>query len=743
MSDPSLTSGSSRPLRLKMRPDLIFDQQDYQDRTYWIVKDPVNLKYFRFEEEEFAILQMLDGHCSAEQIKRRFDHRFTPQKISLRELFQFVGTLYRGNLVVSDAPGQGEELLKRGQDNKRRLRTAAMSNVLAIRFRGFDPDRLLTWMNRLCGWVFSKWAFCLFAMLAFSALSLVLINLELFQNRLPSFQEFFSAKNWFWLALTLGCTKVLHEFGHGIACRRFGGQCHEMGVMFLVLTPCLYCNVSDSWTLPNKWHRALIGAAGIYFEFILASLCVFIWCFTEPGIINHLALNVIVVSSISTLAFNANPLMRYDGYYILSDLTEIPNLRQKASKLLNQYASEMFLGIPQAEDPFLPSKRKWLFVSYSVAASIYRWFITFSIFWFLYSVLEPYGLKIIGQLIALLALYGLLIHPLIKLFKFFAVPGRIDQVNRKWMLVTTGSVLVLFALVLAIPVPHYITCPFFVQADNATPVYVNVPGFIGDAKLAYNQHVNAGQIIANLENDQIADELAILQKEFEIAQDRYNTVRSQAIRDPNMEADYEIARADLESAMEQLEQRRQDLKQLTLVAPTTGLLIAPDWKAKPSEDSGELVDWYGWPLEKRNHNAYLENGTTVCQIVQNPQKLNAVLAIDQSELEFIGSDQKVQLWVRQLPTHLFDSKIESISPVEMKQVPKSLSSKSGGDLITKMDRSGKEVPHNTTYQVGVLFEDANGLIAPGATGTAKIHAGYRPLGARLWRLACKTFRFEL
>ena len=126
-------------------------------------------------------------------------------------------------------------------------------------------------------------------------------------------------------------TKVLHEFGHGLSCKHFGGECHEMGVMILVLTPCLYCNVSDSWMLPNKWHRAAIGAAGMYVEVVLASICTFIWWFTEPGLFNYLCLNVMFICSVSTVMFNANPLLRYDGYYILADILEIPNLRQKAT----------------------------------------------------------------------------------------------------------------------------------------------------------------------------------------------------------------------------------------------------------------------------------------------------------------------------------------------------------------------------------------------------------------------------
>ncbi len=201
--------------------------------------------------------------------------------------------------------------------------------------------------------------------------------------------------------MTLCVTKILHEFGHGLSCKHFGGECHEIGVMFLVLTPCLYCNVSDSWMLPNRWHRAAIGAAGMYVELVLASICTFIWWFTEPGPINYVCLNVMFISSVSTIMFNANPLLRYDGYYILSDILEIPNLRQKASTILNRKLGKWCLGLEEPEDPFLPQRKQWLFATYTVASAIYRWVVMFSILYFLNKVFEPYGLKVLGQAIAI------------------------------------------------------------------------------------------------------------------------------------------------------------------------------------------------------------------------------------------------------------------------------------------------------------------------------------------------------
>ncbi len=356
-----MTASSSRPLRLHMRRDLTFQRQSYQGRDYWVVKDPIALKYYRFEVEEFALLQMVDGQSSPDHIKRLFDFEFAPQKISLQELYQFVGMLYRSSLLVSESPNQGIELKKRGDKNRKLERRQSLTNVLAIRYKGFDPDRLLGFLLRYTGWFFSWPAFVCVLLLGLSAAGLLITQFETFQAKLPSFQDFFAAKNWIWLALVMAITKVLHEFGHGLACKKFGGQCHEMGVMLLVLTPCLYVNVSDSWLLPSKWKRAFIAAAGMYVELVLSSIAVFVWWFSHPGMVNQLALNVIFISSVSTILFNGNPLLRYDGYYILSDLLEIPNLRSKATTILQRSCGALLLGIEARPDPFLAGEESLAF----------------------------------------------------------------------------------------------------------------------------------------------------------------------------------------------------------------------------------------------------------------------------------------------------------------------------------------------------------------------------------------------
>ena len=181
-----IVSSSSRMLTIRARPDLDFTKQRYQGRTYWVVKDPVGLQYFRFEEEEFAILQMLDGESSLDEIAERFEAEFPPQTIRVEELQNFIGMLHRSGLVLSDAPGQGWALKERRDEKKRQELMQAMTNVLAFRMRGFDPERLLNWLYPFVRWFFTPVATAAAFILAASALALVIVELGGLQSRVAS-----------------------------------------------------------------------------------------------------------------------------------------------------------------------------------------------------------------------------------------------------------------------------------------------------------------------------------------------------------------------------------------------------------------------------------------------------------------------------------------------------------------------------------------------------------------------------
>lgn len=745
----SLVSSASRPLRLRVRPDLKVRRHKYQGRPFWVVKEPIGLKYYRFQEEEFAILQMLDGNTSYEELKTQFEREFPPQRITLQDLQHFIGMLHRSGLVISDAPGQGRQLKRRSDENNRRELMGKLSNVLALRFKGIDPERLLNWLYPKIGWFFSFWFFCCVCVMALMALALVTVQYDVFRTRLPAFHEFFGPSNWFYLGITLATTKVLHEFGHGLSCKHFGGECHEMGVMILVLTPCLYCNVSDSWLLPNKWHRAAIGAAGMYVEIFLATVATFLWWFSQPGLLNHICLSIMFVCSVSTVLFNGNPLLRFDGYYILSDIAEIPNLRQKSSKILGRVASKYCLGMEQQEDPFLPDRHLWFFATYTIAATVYRWVVVFSILFFLNAVLEPYGLKIVGQFIGLMGLFGLLVQPLINLFKFFTAPGRLSQVKSKNLMITIAIIVCLIAFVAFVPLPYNVKCAVEIKPndDLVKRVIVRSPGLLDSVEVELGQKVQEDDVIAKvmdiplmLEYQEAQRQGAKLRQQWEGLRDRGVISSTGEIVDPT--SDIYRVREALESnerLIANLEFRRNHL---TLTAPVGGVVLPPPEKKKDPSVDGHLPSWHGSLLRKENRGALVDRDDVVC-LVGDPGAFEAMLVIDQADLPFVKEGLEAMIRLDSYTAETLNGSIVDIAGADMEVASPMLSNMTGGQVAVVTDAAGVQRPQSASYEARVPLAELPVALSIGMRGRAKIKATPQTLLQRGWRLLNRTFHFNI
>jgi putative peptide zinc metalloprotease protein len=744
----SLISSTSRPLTLRMRPDLSARRHRYHGRAYWVVKEPVGLNYFRFHEEEFAILCMLDGQSSLQDIKDRFEAEFAPQKITFPDLQQFIGMLHRSGLVISEASGQGSQLKQRRDKKKRREFLGKFTNVFALRFRGIDPERLLDWMYPYIGWFFTVPAMITFVLFGLAALSLVGVQFDVFRSRLPTFHEFFGPHNWAYLAVTMAVVKVLHEFGHGLSCKHYGGECHEIGVMLLVFTPCLYCNVSDSWMLPSKWKRAFIGAAGMYVEMVLATLATFLWWFSEPGLLNHLALSVMFICSVSTLLFNGNPLLRFDGYYILMDLVEIPNLRQKSTEVLKRFMVQTCLGIEQPENPFLPQSRRYIFALYTIAAVIYRWVVVFSILYFLNKVLEPYGLKIVGQLVAIMGLFGLIVQPLYQLGKFFYVPGRMHKVKIPRLSATAAVAAALILAILFLPLPFHVDCTFEVAPRGAASIFPGVDGQIQELLVEPGQSVEAGDLLARLDNVDL--KLAVVGLEGEKARLDQELLNLRQLRHVDQGIHLQIPAIEETLAMveKQLEEKHRQLGRLSIIAPRAGLVVLPPHRPKRDSGDGRLPGWSGSPFDRENLGALLMSSDPFCQI-GDPGRFEAVLVIDQVDIELVtryhqerGRWPLVDMKLDSYRWETVPGEIDKVASAPIEATPPSLASQTGGELDTVTDpQTGALRPISTSYQARVPLE-IDERLRVGLTGNAKVYTGWQPLGTRLARYLLRTFHFD-
>lgn len=750
----SLVSSAERVLSIYARSDLEAKRATYLGRSYWIVKDPIGLKYYRFQDEEYFILKQLDGTKSLDAIKEAFEARFPPQKITLEEIQSFVGQLHQCSLIVVGVPDQGHELLKRRKKRRRKEVLAQCSNILAIRFKGVDPNRFFDRLLPYVRWCFHPATLCLCLVMMAAALLLVGIEFDHFRSKLPEFQQFFGPGNLILLSVTLAATKVLHEFGHGLSCKYWGGECHELGVMILVLTPCLYCNVSDSWMIPSKWKRAGVVVAGVFVECTLASICTFVWWFTNENLLHYLCLNVMFISSLSTIVFNMNPLLRYDGYYLLSDLLEIPNMRQKATKIMTQKASSWFLGMEQQEDPFLPKRNQTWFALYTIGAVSYRWVVTASILFFVYHFFDAYGLKVIAQIIAAMSLYGLLIAPLWKVAKFFWAPGRIYRVKKKRFYLSLSGVLALIAGFCFIPFPYSIYAPAVIElrSDETTTANVLAPksgGVLTEILVEDGDCVKAGDVLARLKNPRLDAELLTMQgqrreTEREIQMCEQLGANQEAV------ARLQELRARLVGLRKAILELQAERTQLELRAPIDGVVVSPYWRVdrenKFEDMSSELRQWEGTPLSPRNLNVTLEPGTHVCS-VGDPAKLEAIVVVDQSKIDFVEPGGLVKVKLTERPSETLICKVNAVDDVErqkMENAPFQLSVKGGGPIATETVEGGEERPQSASFRVRVDLDSTDEMeIKVGMTAKAKIKARPQTLLQRLIRLAREVFNFKL
>ncbi len=739
----SLVNSAMRPLKLRRRPDLVCKKHRYHGRVYWVVKEPVGLNYFRFHEEEFAILNMLDGVNSLQQIKENFQAQFAPQRITLQDLQQFVGMLHRSGLVISDASGQGRQLRRRGDQKKKRELLGKLANIFAVRFRGIDPERILNFLNPLTWWLFTPLALVLITLFGLSALLLVGINFQEFRTKLPTFEQFFAADNWLFLGATMAIVKVLHEFGHGLSCKRYGGECHEMGFMFLVFTPCLYCNVSDSWMLPNKWHRVFIGAAGMYVELILASIATWLWWFSEPGMFNFLCLSIMFICSVSTVVFNGNPLLRFDGYYILMDILEIPNLRQKSTEILKRWFQQYCLGLELQENPFLPHRNQFWFALYTIAAVIYRWVVVFSIMIFLMKVLEPYGLQAIGRLIAYSGLIGMFAQPIWASIKFLRTPGRASKMKRKNVMTSLAVAGVAAALIAFLPLPFHVDCAVEVQPQGASQVFAMVPGQLVAWHKKPGDVVQAGEVIADLDNIDLKLQQEQSRSEFELAQLHFQILADQQHGDSKARSQFDVAAQIVNGKARMLEKANQRVEMLTVRATSDGVIIPPPSKPEPKQAAEEqLPTWSGNPFDPKNEQAFFAESDLLC-MVGEAQRMEAVLVVDQADIDLLKLGVEADIKIDSARLETFSGKIHQISEMDMKVTPQQLASQAGGRLDTEMDPSGNLRPISTSYQARVSLENVEVPLRPGYRGQAKIYVGWKSLGWRLYRFLARTFRFEM
>lgn len=736
-------SSEDRLIELRTRSDLIFQESVFQGENCWIIKDPVAMKYFRLQLAEYLILKQLSKPSSYQTLQRLISKAFPEKKTRLAQIQNLVISFHRSGLLISNLPGQAKPLIKKRNAQLKQKFIGLSQSIIALRLPGFDPEWLLSRMYPKLSWLFSKWFACIVFTLCISAAFLVLLNFREFFAKLPEFEKFFAFENILFMGFLLVGTKTIHEFGHALMCKHYGGECHEIGFMLLVMTPVMYCTTSDSWILPNRWHRIAIGAAGMYLELFLAAICTFVWWFTNPGTLHYLALNVMFLSSVTTIVFNINPLLKYDGYYMLSDYLEIPNLASKSKLALTSKLRVLCLGMKPIDPRRLPARAQISFASYSVASFVYRWMVMIFIFWFINEIFEPYGLSIIAYIIICISLFGRLVLPGIKLVKFFMRPGTMRNVKKFRFVATTVILGLLIGFFCFFPISSYVYASFVIRPAKMQLVKVVQPGRVVDVMVVPGEPVSKGQVIAKLNNYELL--IALENAKGRLAQLENELLSLQLQRGESAEKSAEIVAAvsAVKSQTEAVAILEKQIARFDIKATQPGIIVpAPNIPfVAPMAD--QLSAWNGTPLDQRNANVFVDTDTLLCS-VGSPDRFQADLIVSQSDIKLVKDTQPVLLMLDSHRNHIFRSEVAYVSRDELTEVPRELSQTYGGPVPVAPTAGQNELPLLRSYRVEAQIDnsDSTNSIRTGLTGIAKIRIGNESMGTRSLRYLRKILNFR-
>lgn len=737
-SNNPLLPASRRALPLVARNDLQATPIFFRGTRYWSIKDPISLRYYRLRDDQYHLLNLIDGKRSLDQLQAEQQKQFPHVHWSLNSLQSLVGDFHEKQLLSSRRSGQSEGIQQKRWTARKQKIQGVFLNFLFLRFPGFYPEPVLSRLYPVTRWMFRPAAVILSLCVVCWAMLLLALHFEVFRSQLPEFEQFFGWPNLIYLWLALAVVKVFHEFGHGLSCKHFGGECHSIGVMLLVFSPTLYCDVSDAWMLRNKWQRIMIGAAGMYVEILISALALFVWWYSESGFLHHLALNVFFVTTVTTVIFNANPLMRLDGYYMLCDLIEIPNLSQRSRQLVMQSIGDWCFGIEPQPDPFEPAQgRNWLRI-YAVASGIYRWLIVLGIGWFLYTVLKPYHLEMLAVVLSLSSIGGMAGHFIYEVIKMVRVP-REQPLSRAKMIISFLGLVTVTALVLFVPIPVFIEAAVLVQPHDVVHVHTQVPGRITQIKVQPGDSIEQGDLLLTFENEELRDREHELTVELAVQQARLKTAT--ALRQP---AQIQLATERIQSVIEQLAEMEAQLSRLEIKAPTAGTILAASPLPESVVDSADhsLPSWSGHPLERRVTGAYLESRTHVLSIAPD-EKLEAVLFIDQADRNDLSEGQQIRLKFDHLPDMVYSGAISEISLKAIEFVPSSISNKHGGPLPTVTDDQGQERLAGRAWQSTLVLDRDQELFLSGLRGRARIVVAKRSLATIIYRWFRKNLHFRL
>lgn len=692
------------PLEAVRRSDLVVSRQSTSVDAWYQVYDPLTFRHHRLSVIDYQMFAEIQPGRKLGDCFQRLVDRHILQASDAEQFYSWIVQLNRLGMI-SLPVDTGTLLYRRAVEKQRLARRPGLAGILFYRLPLFSPDAFLRRTVHLVSPLFSRVAVVLW-------LAAMVCSVLYVWRHLPELADPFggatASRSAILMVVLLVILKGVHEFGHAYACRHFGGAVPEMGLFFIVFTPCAYVNASASWSFSRRHRRIVVALAGMYFESIAAMGALLMWAFSGPSLVREAAQQALILATVVTVGFNINPLMKFDGYYVLADLLGIPELRGNALREWNRYLKRCLYGVRL---PSLATSRRG-----SIGLAVFGCLVS------AYKLTVILGICVLIMQLPLvgppLGLFFLLSVCWRKLWKFVRYTLSSRELNAcRLRAVTVAALLVVAAagVLLTMPTPGMTSAQGVVRYQSYQTLYAPDHGQLESVDVEPGQMVAIGQPVCRLVSSQLRRES---QQQSAVLAAAALDARSAVGRTP---AEYAaaVAKLDLQTARQQ--NAMSNLQSLMLLAPVPGRILESSLLQRPG--------------------VWIREGAPVAVIGHGRRIVEASISEQTAPAALPTAGDSVEVYVAGQETRLLTGEVLEISPVA--RPTSSFHGEASGFRDSMTLGAESNLSQDASFSLRVLLHDCSDLPATdGIRAVVKLQAQQPVVGVSAYRACCR-FRDSL